>query len=33
MAMSANTWARSTGLRMTDLRGYKAIHNRIVSTI
>jgi hypothetical protein len=31
--MSANRWARSTGLRMTDLRGYKAIHNRIVSTI
>jgi hypothetical protein len=31
--MSANRWARSTGLRMRDLRAYKAIHNRIVSTI
>jgi hypothetical protein len=31
--MAANKWSRSTGLRMTDLRGYKAIHNRIVSLI
>src|ERR1700678_472689 len=31
--MSADRWARSTGVRMMDLRGYKAIHNRIVSII